>query len=916
VVNKQKDLEAGISAVCSEGFLLVQIENDSWKMKSNLNIIAEQQFGNIKYVLYRKTQPQNGHTSKIIHLNGSMSTWLRQIKKVEVCHRLYAVVHLQALGVEIIFNYMQNITNELGLEHVRYVFILDENVPNFSLNENFCKKDLVLNVFSNGEWGNICLLPLVMDHKSENELLEFHSSLENIKTSFLGLNQQFMLNKENGLSSKVNHVELAPVDFSGHLKSGSRIMGIANLDRKTNKLAFDQYYMWEVPDSWSLQQAATVPVPYAIAYNALIMKAELKRGESVLVHAGWNIIGQAAITLALDYDCTVYTTVMNNEQMTFITQRFPQILDHHIYNYEGTAFEEGILIETGGKGVKVILNCLTGSGLQASARCLGSYGRFVQLLQSDINQTETIGMYMFLRNTELSGVSFKSLSNLSPELKKILHSGIKNLIHNNVIKPGCSSVFSKRQIQQAVSTSADFTRSTKVLLSTTENDEKSSLSQVFISDSHGFYLALGSELEQCVDVAKWLALRGVKHVVILSKSDDVPKHLKQKIKLLKSYHNTKVTVVKVIVANLKSDILKLMEEVSTLCKGPLEGIFILPLESADQENGLTSSIVARLDVASKEFSSLKHFVCLLLKNSWSICEKRHKEGFPALSVYWTKQSHENFNLLYSMRLLDSLLILSKYDPVIVIDEENHSCYKPVSTLLPISLNAVARFGEDLNSNSSWLVEMVSLSPGSKIIQGVPPVFLIPGLQGPPTEILEPLARKLMYPIFCVRIVEPKNTVKETAAVLVKHIKAKQNINIYNLVGISWGGAITLEIARLLEAEGQKTRILLINGAPDTLQVSAQRLNEDGNFNLNLISTVLQTEETNEFTDWSVLLEKVLKNLSFSLKSQVSHALTFVRSCMTMLLEYKPAGQLIQGEVSLVRTILENEDMDSDVGLQK
>ena len=86
---------------------------------------------------------------------------------------------------------------------------------------------------------------------------------------------------------------------------------------------------------------------------------------------------------------------------------------------------------------------------------------------------------------------------------------------------------------------------------------------------------------------------------------------------------------------------------------------------------------------------------------------------------------------------------------------------------PNSLNALAAFGEELKSNVSWLVEMASLSPGYRNVKGIPPVFLIPGLQGPPSEYLKPLARKLMYPIFCARIVEPKNTLTDTAGVLVK-----------------------------------------------------------------------------------------------------------------------------------------------------
>ena len=57
----------------------------------------------------------------------------------------------------------------------RFVFILDKNAPRFSLSENLYQKhlhekDLVLNVYSNGEWGTYCYLPLdTFDSSEKNE---------------------------------------------------------------------------------------------------------------------------------------------------------------------------------------------------------------------------------------------------------------------------------------------------------------------------------------------------------------------------------------------------------------------------------------------------------------------------------------------------------------------------------------------------------------------------------------------------------------------------------------------------------------------------------------------------------------------------------------------------------------------------
>lgn len=59
----------------------------------------------------------------------------------------------------------------------------------------------------------------------------------------------------------------------------------------------------------TLEQAASVPVVYATAYYALVVRGRLRIGESVLIHSGSGGVGQAAIAIALSMQCQVYTTV-------------------------------------------------------------------------------------------------------------------------------------------------------------------------------------------------------------------------------------------------------------------------------------------------------------------------------------------------------------------------------------------------------------------------------------------------------------------------------------------------------------------------------------------------------------------------------------------------------------------------------
>lgn len=92
----------------------------------------------------------------------------------------------------------------------------------------------------------------------------------------------------------------------------------------------------------------------------------------------------------------------------------------------------------------------------------------------------------------------------------------------------------------------------------------------------------------------------------------------------------------------------------------------------------------------------------------------------------------------------------------------------VDTFLPTSLNELAAFGEDLLTCSSCcLEELPSLSPGKAFVKEVPSVFIIPGLQGPPAEVLKPLARQIMFPTLYAKLPQTIGSLAETASILVK-----------------------------------------------------------------------------------------------------------------------------------------------------
>lgn len=129
------------------------------------------------------------------------------------------------------------------------------------------------------------------------------------------------------------------------------------------------------PDSWTIEEAATFPIPWITASFCLEDIAGLKAGERVLIHAAGGGVGLAAVHLAQALGAEVHATA----GALWKREALRALGIAHVYDSRSTEFAAAILAATNGDGVDVVLNSLAGSALEASFRVLKQGGRFVEL---------------------------------------------------------------------------------------------------------------------------------------------------------------------------------------------------------------------------------------------------------------------------------------------------------------------------------------------------------------------------------------------------------------------------------------------------------------------------------------------------------------------------------------------------------
>ncbi|MFE4516432.1 SDR family NAD(P)-dependent oxidoreductase, partial [Kitasatospora sp. NPDC056783] len=149
----------------------------------------------------------------------------------------------------------------------------------------------------------------------------------------------------------------------------------------------DRRSVLPVPAHWSDQQAAGVTGVFVTAYEALVGRAAVRRGEKVLIHAAAGGFGMAAVQLASHLGAEVHATASRPKWALVESLGIPA---HRIADSRSLDFEERLRSATGGTGFDVVVGSLAGDFVDASLRLLRPGGRYVELGKTDIREPEAV----------------------------------------------------------------------------------------------------------------------------------------------------------------------------------------------------------------------------------------------------------------------------------------------------------------------------------------------------------------------------------------------------------------------------------------------------------------------------------------------------------------------------------------------
>ncbi len=158
--------------------------------------------------------------------------------------------------------------------------------------------------------------------------------------------------------------------------AGDRVMGLTGGAAQAELVAIPEGLLLPLPPKMSFEEGAAIPEAFLTAHDALFARAEIARGDAVLIHAVGSGVGTALLQLARLAGCSTLGTSRNVEKLARTTALG---LQHALPVGSPPLFADRVMELTAGMGANAILDLVGAAYLSENLKSLASSGRLVQI---------------------------------------------------------------------------------------------------------------------------------------------------------------------------------------------------------------------------------------------------------------------------------------------------------------------------------------------------------------------------------------------------------------------------------------------------------------------------------------------------------------------------------------------------------
>lgn len=314
-------------------------------------------------------------------------------------------------------------------------------------------------------------------------------------------------------------------DFSGIVVSvgakvkdfavGDEVVGMAPYSFRSF-VTVSEKMIFKKASSMTFEEAATLPTVFLTAHYGLNELARMKKGESVLIHAGTGGVGMAAIQIARRLGLEIFATAGTPEKRDLLLK----LGAHYAMDSRSLSFADEIIKVTGGLGVDCVLNSLAGDFIPKSFSVLKPFGRFIEIGKVDVYNDSKIGLQQLRNNISYFVVDLAQHLQDKPDYVAEMFTSLAKSFDSGEYSPLEHTVFPITEAAQAFRYMAQGKHIGKNVLSF---DCDSIPIAPCTQEGHLFksnvtYLITGGMSGFGFELAKWMTQNGASHLVLVSRS--------------------------------------------------------------------------------------------------------------------------------------------------------------------------------------------------------------------------------------------------------------------------------------------------------------------------------------------------------------------------------------------------------------
>ena len=239
------------------------------------------------------------------------------------------------------------------------------------------------------------------------------------------------------------------------VKTGDRVMAQVEYGAFAERAVAPLANCHRLPAGMSFAEAAAMGLVYLTAHLALVERAQLKRGETVLVTGAAGGVGLAAVQLAKAFGATVVASVSSEDKAGLARANGA---DHVVFTNVPDlreSFREQVFAAVGKRGADVIVDSVGGDVFDACLRATAWCGRLVIVGFAAGRIAEVKAGYLLVKNISLIGLQSSDYRDRQPEKVRDIQAALFALYEQHRIKPFVMASYSLGAWHEALATVRD-----------------------------------------------------------------------------------------------------------------------------------------------------------------------------------------------------------------------------------------------------------------------------------------------------------------------------------------------------------------------------------------------------------------------------------------------------------------------------